>query len=101
MWETRSLCLSMTVKSLSHASSIMAIIMYPTVTIELVPISKHISFTTQLTLPVRTLAPVTLTKSAKTPTTGKGHQDATTATGTLTLYNGLFTQQTIPIGTVF
>jgi len=81
--------------------SFIALITYPTVTIDLVPISKHVSLTTQLTLPVRTIAPVTLTKTATAPTTGKGHQDATRAGGTLSFYNGLFTQQTIPIGTIF
>src|SRR5260370_19835325 len=52
-------------------------------------------------MPTRTLAPVTLTKAEPAPTTGKGHQDARSAIGTLTFYNGLFTIQTIPRGTVF
>ena len=35
------------------AGSIIAILMYPTVTIELVPISKHVVFRTQLSIPTR------------------------------------------------
>ncbi len=83
------------------AGSIIAILMYPTVTIELVPISKHAVFTTQLSIPTRTFAPVTLSKSLSAPTTGHGHQNATRAVGIVTFYNGLFTTQTLPIGTVF
>src|SRR5439155_17826382 len=37
--------------------------------------------------------------SQTTPTTGKGHQDAKQAQGAITLYNGLFTAQTIAGGT--
>jgi len=81
--------------------SLIALITNPTVTIDLVPISKHVSVTTQLAISTRTLPPVTLSKSLTAPTTGKGHQDARRATGTLTFYNGLFTTQIIPIGTVF
>src|ERR1700680_4903152 len=36
------------------AGSIIAILMYPTVTIELVPLSKRAVFTTQLSIPTRT-----------------------------------------------
>lgn len=57
--------------------------------------------TTSLALPTRTLASVTLTRSATRATTGTGHQGATRATGTLTFYNGLFTSQFIAQGTVF
>ncbi len=83
------------------AGSLIALTTYPTVTIDLVPISKHAVFTTPLAIPTRTLPPVTLSKSFTATTTGHGHQDARNATGTLTFYNGLFTQQTLPIGTVF
>ena len=34
-------------------------------------------------------------------TTGHGHQDARAATGTVTFYNGLFTQQFVASGTVY
>jgi hypothetical protein len=80
--------------------SIIALLTYPTVTIAVVPVTKQVSLTAPLTLPTRTLAPVTLTRSLTTGTTGKGHQDAQAATGTLTFYNGQATAQTIPGGTV-
>ena len=81
--------------------SLIALITYPTVTIDLVPMSKRVSVLTQLSIPTRTLPPVTLSKSLTATTTGKGYQVARRATGNLTFYNGLFTQQTLPIGTVF
>ncbi len=64
--------------------------------------TKAISATTTATLdlPTRTLAPLTITRSATRATTGTGRQDATRATGTLTFYNGLSTVQTVP-ATVF
>jgi baseplate J-like protein len=81
--------------------TVIALLTYPTVTIDVVPVTRSVSLTTPLALPTRTLAPVTLTRAESTPTTGHGHQDARPARGTLTLYNGLFTAQSIPIDTVF
>jgi hypothetical protein len=81
--------------------TIIGLITYPTVTIDVVPVTRSVALTTPLALPTRTLAPVTLSKAEPAPTTGTGHQDARQATGTLTFYNGLFTAQTIPVGTVF
>src|SRR5205085_10096281 len=49
----------------------------------------------------RMLDPISLSQSKTTPTTGHGHQDTKRAVGTLTFYNGLFTSQFIPQGTVF
>ncbi len=48
----------------------------------------------------RLIHSVTLSQSQTVPTTGKGHQDATKATGTITFYNGQFTSQTVPAGTI-
>lgn len=59
------------------------------------------SITTTLALPTRTLAPVTVTRSTTTPTTGHGHQDARAATGILMFYNGSATPQFVPAGSVF
>ena len=81
--------------------TVIALITYPSVTIDVVPVTKSVTLTTPLALPTRTLAPVTLSKAESAPTTGHGHQDARPARGTLTFYNGLFTVQTVPIGTVF
>jgi hypothetical protein len=80
--------------------TIIGLITYPTVTIDVVPVTKHIAFTTQLSIATRVLAPVTLAKSDTVPTTGKGHQDAKAASGILTFYNGQAIAQTIPIGSV-
>ena len=59
------------------------------------------SITATLDVPTRTLAPVTITRSATAPTTGKGHQDARAATGFVIFYNGLSIVQNVPSGTVF
>jgi hypothetical protein len=81
--------------------TIIALMTYPTVTITVVPVTKSVSVTMPLALSTHALAPVTLTRSETAPTSGTGHQDARPARGTLIFYNGLFTPQTIPVGTVF
>lgn len=81
--------------------AIIGVLTYPTVTIEVAPMTKEVRYTAHLALQTRILAPVTVSKTLSAPTTGHGHQDATNATGTLTLYNGLFTAQTIPVETIF
>src|SRR6266566_7844470 len=72
------------------AGSLIALIIYPTVTITLVPVQKSTQLTTTLPIATRSLPPITLSKSLTAPTTGHGHQTATRATGNLTFYNGLF-----------
>jgi hypothetical protein len=76
-------------------------ITYPHMLIFLYTREKPASLTTTLDIPTRTLAPVTVTRTATAPTTGTAHQDARAATGALTFYNGLFTAQFVPVGTVF
>src|SRR6266852_5889572 len=76
-------------------------ITYPHTLVILYTVEKPASITTNLDIPTRTLAPVTLTRSLTIPTTGTGHQDARAATGILTFYNGNFSPQSIPVGTVF
>lgn len=56
--------------------------------------------TAPLDLPTRPLAPVTVTRSHTAPTTGHGSQSARAATGLLTVFNGSFSSQRLPIGTV-
>ncbi len=46
------------------------------------------------------LAPLTLSQTATAPATGMGHQDARAASGQITFYNGAFTSQTVPAGTI-
>jgi hypothetical protein len=81
----------------------------PTVTITLVPIVRDLSTTATMVagagtptgahIPMRLLLPLTLTQTTTTPATGRGHQNALAARGTITFYNGLFTSQTIATGT--
>jgi len=81
----------------------------PTVTITLVPVVRAFSTTATMVavagtptgahIPARLIAPLTLTQTTIVPATGKGHQKALAATGTITFYNGLFTSQTIAAGT--
>ncbi len=93
-------CVLLVVLSLL-VTNILNIINQPVVTVTLFPVHKSLHITTTIPLQTRQLAPVTLTRTLTAQTTGHGHQEARPATGTLTLYNGLFTQQTIPRGTVF
>jgi len=72
----------------------------PIATIILIPKSQTISLNATVQLG-RVLPPTTLSQSQTVPTTGRGHQDARTATGTVTFYNGSNTPQTVTAGTVF
>lgn len=82
------------------AGSVLAALAYPTVTVIIVPVERNITLTVPITIPLGHLAPVTLAQSLSTPTSGRGHQDARVATGTLTFYNGEFIPQTIAAGAV-
>ncbi|MFL5659058.1 MAG: baseplate J/gp47 family protein [Ktedonobacteraceae bacterium] len=65
---------------------------------------KQAVVTTHLTfshVQSRIFSPITLTQTKTVPVTGKGHQDATAATGTITLYNAATQEQTIDAGTLF
>ena len=73
---------------------------YPTVTVDLVPVEQSVSITTTLAVPQRQLAPITLTASLSTLTTGRGHHNAQQARGRLTFYNGQYTSVVISAGTV-
>lgn len=84
----------------SMAGLIWQAITYPHTLVILYAKETPASLTTTLDIPTRTLAAVTLVKSASTSTSGHGHQDARTAMGAVTFYNGQNTPQTIPIGTV-
>jgi hypothetical protein len=64
----------------------------------------HIAQSTQLAanqIPGRVLPTLTLSQAETVKTTGIGHQSATQAYGTITLYNGLLISQVINAGTVF
>jgi hypothetical protein len=80
----------------------------PTTIITLIPIQKELSLKANI-LAVSNpspneilsylLKPITITESKISPATGRGHQNAEFARGTITFYNGSSTSQTIPQGT--
>lgn len=72
----------------------------PIATITIIPKSQHVTLSGTLQIG-RVLQPITISQSATTATTGQGHQDARAATGTVTFFNGLFTQQFVASGTVY
>ena len=81
----------------------------PIPTITLVPRTQNLSTTSMITAvpgtPIRgqiadrLLPSLTLNQYRTTPATGKGHQEAVAARGTITFYNGLFISQTVAAGT--
>src|SRR5712692_8265707 len=92
------------------ADSQLTALLAPTITVTLTPKAHTISTTGVFPLGTagstnglqgRVLPTFTLTQSASTTATGHAHQDAKHATGRLTLYNGLFSAQWVPSGTVF
>ncbi len=93
------LCVSMIAGSI--IGMVWQLINYPRTIVTILPVTHAVTLTTALDVPLRALAPVTLTRSATAPATGHGHQDALCATGTLTFYNGKLSPQTVPKGTVF
>jgi hypothetical protein len=72
----------------------------PIATITIIPKSKQVQLSGTMQLG-RVLPPLTISQSQTTKSTGKGHQNARTATGTVTFFNGLFTQQFVASGTVY
>src|SRR3989440_3035038 len=76
-------------------------ILTQSVTVTIIPKSQAINTTQTLTtVQSRVLPLLTLSKTQTVNATGKRHQDATAALGTVTFYNGLFTSQEVPAGTL-
>ncbi len=80
----------------------------PPVTVTITPQVKTLSTTATVSLGGagadihgRGLLALTVSQSLTTQATGKGHQDATQAAGSLTFYNGSFSSKSIDAGTVF
>jgi hypothetical protein len=80
----------------------------PTANVTITPVVKTV--TTSTAFPIgkgpgevegRVLPAVTLSQSQTVVATGKGHQDAKAATGTLTFYNGQLQSITVASGTLF
>ncbi len=91
------------------ACQVLLTFLTPTPTITLAPIVRDLPITATMVaapgastrnhIPARQLTPLTLIQSTTSVATGKGHQDAEAAMGTITFFNGLFTSQTVAAGT--
>jgi len=80
-------------------ATIFIIVFTATATITITLIKKPVSFQQIVTIPAtHTFPNVTITLSQTAKTTGTGHQDATYATGLVTLYNALPSPQEVPQG---
>ena len=71
----------------------------PIATVTLIPQSQTVTLHATLRIG-RLLNTITISQSQTTPTTGKGHQDARSATGYITIYNGQLNSITLPSGTI-
>ena len=102
-------CASVFLLLLCIVCEVMFTLSAPIPAITLVPRAQHLSTTTMITVvpgtPTRgqivgrLLPSLTLVQSGDAPATGKGHQDAEVASGTITFYNGQFSAQTVAAGT--
>lgn len=82
----------------------------PTATITILPVTRELTATSTVALvpgsPTggqlrgRFFVPLTLSQTETAPATGKGHQDARSATGSILFYNGAYSPQLIPAGTI-
>src|SRR5947209_6206920 len=91
---------------LDSAGTMLTAFFTPTATITIIP--QQQALTTSATFPIgpgdvtgRVLPALTLSQSQTVQATGRGHQDARSATGTLTFYNGQLQSVTIPTGSIF
>src|SRR5258708_2035245 len=75
-------------------SAFITVFFPPIATVTIIPKSQTVTLTGTLQLG-RLLHPINIRESQTVPTTGKGHQDAKSATGYITFFNGLFTSQTM------
>ena len=103
-------CASVFLLLVCIACEVLLALTAPTPTIMLVPLARDLSTTATITavpgtpargqIASRLLPPLTLSQTRTAPATGKGHQDAEAAWGTITFYNGLFSSQTVEAGTL-
>src|SRR6266700_4863101 len=82
------------------ASSFLFPLLTPSATITIIPVERNITLTAAIKVHGRQLPALTLMQSTSIAATGKRHQNATRAVGTITLYNGLLFSQTIAAGTL-
>ncbi|HEY6540894.1 MAG TPA: baseplate J/gp47 family protein [Ktedonobacteraceae bacterium] len=99
--EVLEICLLVGTLCVSFMGIVWQCLAYPHTLVVLSTKALPAHITTTLALPTRTVAPVTLTRSATIATTGTGHQDAKAATGHVSFYNGSYVSQAINAGTVF
>ncbi len=99
--EVLEVCLLVSVLFLSLFGVIWQCITFPHTLVIVYAKATPANITTTLSMPTRTLAPVTITRNETSATSETGHQDATQATGTLAFYNGGATPQSVPSGSVF
>jgi hypothetical protein len=83
------------------AGSYLVPLLTPTATITVIPVERSITITTAIQVHGRLLPALTISQSATAQATGIRHLRATQAHGTITLYNGQFSSQTIAAGTIF
>ncbi|MGZ3627655.1 MAG: baseplate J/gp47 family protein [Ktedonobacteraceae bacterium] len=68
-------------------------------TVTIIPAAKSVTVSDTVRLG-RVLSPLTISQAQLTQATGKGHQEARVATGSVTFYNGQFQDVTIAAGTI-
>src|SRR5437762_2429605 len=93
------LCLCLLIVS-TIVSTILIVLFTATATIEIVLVKRLVSFQQTFTVPAIHSFTTTKTLSQTAKTTGTGHQDATYATGLVTLYNALPSPQEVQKGTL-
>jgi hypothetical protein len=71
----------------------------PIATVTIIPTVQTFSLKSTIQLG-RMVHPITLSQSQTVATTGKGHRNATRATGTITFYNGQLISITVSAGTI-
>jgi hypothetical protein len=82
------------------AGSYLVPLFTPWATVTLIPVERTITTTHAIQVQGRSLPPLTISQSITTSATGKRHQNARQAHGTITFYNGSFSSQTIAAGTI-
>ncbi len=82
------------------AASSLFPLLTPSATVTIIPVERNITLTAAIQVQGRELPLLTLMQSTSIPATGKRHQSARHAGGTITFYNGSFSSQTIAAGTI-
>src|SRR6266516_2131646 len=77
------------------AASSLFPLLTPSATVTIIPVERNIALTAAIQVQGSELPLLTLMQSTSIPATGKRHQSARHAGGTITFYNGSFSSQTI------